>query len=176
MARCQTVWDALPHPDDRVFIDGDGGAIDLPLYDPATWRMLGLAPAVGDVAQRLGRARRAHEIGGRAGDVESFVIGARHLPTAVRCLVRGGRASLPACEPQKGDPLARWLYEAGDDTVAASSLGGKEIWTVKVRSHRLLPSEPEVHRLVLEALLATDRAIPRPSLERRRLPVVEAQG
>jgi pimeloyl-ACP methyl ester carboxylesterase len=182
MAACQTVWDMLPHPDDRVFVDGDGSALDVPLYDAVTWRSLGIDPGVGDLAQRLARARRAHEVSERAAGVESFVIGARHLPTAARCLVRGGRASLPACEPSPGDPLARWLYEDGDDTVGASSLGAlpglgaQPVWPVKVRGHRQLPSEPEVHRLVLEALLATDRPIPVTSLDRssvRRLPVVE---
>jgi pimeloyl-ACP methyl ester carboxylesterase len=179
IAGCQTIWDALPHPDEHVFVDGAGAPLAFDLYDPATWQKLALA-TISDLPQRLRRARRFHE--SRRIDVDSFVIGSRHLPTAARCVVEGGRARMPACEPPRGDPQT--LYEPGDDTVPAHSLcalpGLREgsFWPVKVRGHRLLPSEPEVHRLVLEALLATDRAIPHTSLDRSpvRLPVLEAEA
>jgi pimeloyl-ACP methyl ester carboxylesterase len=183
MAGCQTVWDTLPHPDEHIFVDADGAPLAFDLYDPATWQKLALDAAAPDLARRLRRARRFHELNQRAGaEVDSFVIGCRHLPTATRCLVKGGRALLPACEPPaKGDPRTPSLYEQGDDTVPATSLCALpglrtgSFWPVRVRGHRLLPSEPEVHRLVLEALLATDRSIPSTPLDRsslRRLPVL----
>jgi pimeloyl-ACP methyl ester carboxylesterase len=183
MAGCQTVWDTLPHPDEHIFVDAAGAPLAFDLYDPMTWQKLALDAVASDLAQRLQRARRFHESNQRAGvAVESFVIGSQHLPTATRCLVEGGRALLPACEPTPtGDARARLLYEQGDDTVPAHSLcalpgfRADNFWPVRVRGHRLLPSAPEVHRLVLEALLATDRSIPRTPLDRssgRRLPVL----
>jgi pimeloyl-ACP methyl ester carboxylesterase len=180
MAGCQTVWDMLPHPDERIFVDEAGAPLAYDLYDPATWQRLALDAVASDLGPRLRRARRLHESNQRAGAaVDSFVIGSRHLLTAARCVVEGGRARMPACEPPKGDPGT--LYEPGDDTVPARSLcalpGLREgsFWPVKVRGHRLLPSEPEVHRLVLEALLATDRAIPS-TTPSRRLPVLDAEA
>ena len=35
-------WDALPHPDDPVFVDEDGAPLAIDLYDPATWERLRL--------------------------------------------------------------------------------------------------------------------------------------
>ena len=45
----QTSWDALPHPDDPVFVSDDGEPLDLDLYDASTWSRLGLAAGCRDV-------------------------------------------------------------------------------------------------------------------------------
>lgn len=115
LAKLQTTWDALPHPDERIFVDEGGRSMDLDLYDAATWETLGLAPGVPEVARRLEVARRVHSELDRVPDhQDTWVIGARHLPTLTRCPVIDGRARLPPCEPRRDDPRAGFLYEPGD--------------------------------------------------------------
>jgi len=176
VARVQTVWDALPHPDEKVFMDEDGRGLEIDLYDAAAWRRLGLDAGVPDLAERLARARAVHTAldAGAARHPEAFVIGGRHIPTPSKCLVRAGKARLPPCVPQPDDPLAGLCYEPGDATLVARSLCAApglrpaDAWFVRPREHRMLPADSEVKRLVVEALLATDRAIPHTSLARRR--------
>jgi pimeloyl-ACP methyl ester carboxylesterase len=175
VARVQTVWDALPHPDEKVFIDEDGRALDIDHYDPAAWRRLGLDPGVADLDDRLARARAAHAAldAGAARHPEAFVIGGRHLPTPSRLVVRAGRARMTPCTPQPDDPWVGLTYEPGDATLVARSLCAvpglrrEDAWFVTPKEHRMLPADRDVMRLCVEALLATDRAIPHTSLVRR---------
>jgi hypothetical protein len=78
----------------------------------------------------------------------------------VRALVTGGRVTFPACKPPAGDPRAGVMYAPGDGMTAERSLcalPGLErarVHWVPVKVHHSLPADPEVHRLVVEALLA----------------------
>jgi hypothetical protein len=181
VARFQTAWDSLPHPGDAVFV-GEGGAAAPPglhLYDAATWTRLGIDVPGADLQARLDAAARLHLTLERASHSDSFAIGARHLPTFSRCIVSGGRASFPPCDPRPDDPRLAFAFEPGDSSVSERSLGAgldpARVWYVQTDQHRALPADPEVHRLVLEALLATDRAIPRTLLGRQTaggLPVI----
>ena len=50
---------------------------------------------------------------------------------------------------------------------ALPGLDPQRVWFVEPDEHRALPAHRDVHRLVLEALLATERAIPQPRLGTR---------
>ena len=144
------------------------------LYDPDTWQRLQLDPGVTDLARRLETAARLQRTIAQVTHPDSFVIGARNLPTATRCIVQRGRATFPPCEPRPDDPRLRFAYEPGDSAVPVRSLQGlpsldpQRVWFVESNEHRALPADRDVHRLVLEALLATDRAIPETHLDVRR--------
>jgi len=174
VATLQVTWDALPHPDDPLFVDEHGQPVALDRHDADTWRRLGLPPArVSGLDRMLERARRLRDALDRAGPAgDAFVIGARNWPTAGRVLVSGGRGRIPACEPRVDDPYVGFLYEPGDSSLGAASLAAlpdldpQRIWWVRTREHMELVSQPSVHRLVLEALLATELAIPRTDLSR----------
>lgn len=180
----QINWDALPHPDDPLFVDQTGHPVDLDRHDAATWRRLGLPCAeVPGLQGMLDRARRLRAALDAAGPVDdAFVIGARNWPTAARVLVSGGRGRIPACEPQTGDACAAHCYEPGDSSLGAASLSGlpgldpHRIWWVRSREHIQLVSSPPVHRLVLEALLAADRSIPRTDLRRTPVALPRSSG
>jgi hypothetical protein len=157
LAACATAWDALPHPDEPVFVTAEGAPAALPLYDPRTWRELGLDGGR-DVAGQLERALRLHRrLDAMATQVDAVAIGARHLPTLARMIVRDGRARLPACSPRRGDPLVERLFEPGDGSVPARSVEGwppvARMQAVTPALHRELPADPAVHQLVLGALL-----------------------
>ncbi len=159
-AACKTCWDGLPHPDERVFLDEEGTVLATSLYEPSTWRSLGLGPPVHDLEQQLERAHDLHRaLDAAAPHADSIVIGARHLPTLSKLPVRAGRVVLPACSPQKGDPLAGALFEPGDTSLPARSLEGlpgltpDRVRSVTVDEHRLLPAHTQVHQLALEALI-----------------------
>jgi hypothetical protein len=158
----QTAWDCLPHPGEPVFVDEQGRPLPFDLYQPATWRTLGMSALPEDeLAVRLGQARELRALLDRsAAHPDTVVIGGRNLPTAIRARVRDGRVEFPPCEPPRGDPLNAILYAPGDSAVPASSLGAQpglakeRFWWVRPAGHHLLPAHPDVHRLVLEALLA----------------------
>jgi len=172
VARFQTVWDALPDEDDPVFVDEGGVPLSIPLYDPEVWERLGLDPGGVDLPRRLDRAARLQRTIAKATHPDSFVIGARNLTTATRCIVKDGRATFPPCEPRPGDPRLAFAYEPGDSAVPERSLTAlpgldpQRVWFVEPSEHRALPSHRGVHRLVLEALLASDRVIPQTVLGR----------
>ena len=184
VARFQTSWDALPHRGEPVFVDQRGEPLPIDLYDPEMWNRLGLDPGVADLPQRLEAAARLHRLLEGVTHPDSFAIGARHLTTAGRCIVEDGRAKFPPCEPRPDDPRLRFAYEPGDSAVSERSLRAlpeldeHRVWFAAPKEHRALPADPEVHRLVLEALLATERALA-PTLPVRRpatgLPVVGAR-
>jgi hypothetical protein len=155
------VWDLLPHPNERIFIDDKGEILDLDLYDPDVWLRLGLVSIPRDeLAMRLAGARRFHETLDRGTrHADTFVVGGRQLPTVVRAYVSRGRVRFPSCTPAARDPHARVLYAPGDGMTTESSLlafpnlPNERIRWVSTKIHRSLPADPEVHRLVLESLL-----------------------
>ncbi len=162
-ALCQTSLDALPHPDEPLFLDAGGAPLPLDLYAASTWRELRLAPwpLDGGFAERLARARELH----RALDAPSphrdaWVIGARHLPTPARVLVVDGRARVPPPAPRPGDPCAALGYLPGDGELPEASLRAlpaldeRRLRWVTPPRHNRLPADPDVHALILEALLA----------------------
>lgn len=187
LSLCQTTFDYLPHPDDPVFVDEKGNVLPLDIYDPETWIKLGLAGGlkgidVDDFDARLKRGRRLHAAleGGAGKHPDTIVIGARHLPTRARFLVSRGRALIPDCDPRKIDPAFQFTYVPGDGALPEASLlavpGLEEdrLWLVRPKAHHLIPADPNVHRFLLEALLATDRRIAKTPLPRRgaELPVL----
>ena len=171
-AESQTTWDALPRPEEPLFVDERGAALDHSIYDLTTWERLGLRAGAPGMAERLDLARRLHDaLAKPAPHPDAVVIGARHLPTPCRIVVeRGRRGLVPPPQPRKDDPYVGFSYTPGDGELSESSLRAvpglppSQLWFAKPRAHARLPADPEVHRLVLEALLATDRAIPETSL------------
>jgi hypothetical protein len=172
LALCQTSFDYMPHPSDPVFVDERGRTLDYDLYDPEVWIKLGIAGGLKDInvrdfGDRLTRARRLHDAFDRApqGHPDTFVIGGRHLPTRARFLVARGRAILPPCDPDPNDPTICFTYTPGDSALPEASLMAvpgleeERLWLVTPKAHHLIPADPDVHRLVLEALLATERRI-----------------
>jgi hypothetical protein len=164
----QTLYDFLPHPDDPVFVDEEGRALDIDLYDAATWARLRIAdPSVPDLAGKLARARRLHRaLDGAGAHPDALVIGARNLATTTRLVVTGGAVRVPPCEPEPGNPLRAIVYEPGDGAIseatmrAVPGLDQERVWYVSPVEHASIPATPDVHRLILEALLASDRPIP----------------
>ncbi len=179
-ATCQIAWDALPHPDDPVFVDEEGAPLAVDLYDAATWDRL----ALGDPATAterpdfLARARALHRALDRAAALphpDVYVIGGRHLPTPARVLVRrGGGVHMPPPVPRKDDPYVGYLYCPGDGELPEPSMRAlprvppDRIWEVGPKGHAAFASDPGVHRLVCEALLATDRFIPSTDLRKTK--------
>jgi hypothetical protein len=159
----QTVWDLLPHPEERVFVDESGEVLDLSLYDPDLWSRFALVALGGDeLASRLDRARLFHEALDRSRiHSDIFVVGGRHVPSIIRARVSGDRVQFPPCKPPAKDPLASLMYEPGDSMTTESSLRAipglslDHVRWVSSRIHHSLPADPEVHRVVLESLLAT---------------------
>ena len=167
-ALCQTCFDALPHPGERVFTGDDGRQLDLDLYDAAVWARLGLHADAGTPAfqARLDRACAVHRtLDTLPHPAEAVIIGARHLPTPARAVVIEGRARLPPPAPRRDDPFVGYTYAPGDGELGDASLRAlpgvtpERVWYATPSAHGKLPSDPRVHELVLEALLATDRPI-----------------
>jgi hypothetical protein len=187
-AGCQISWDALPHPDDPVFVDEEGAPLAIDLYDPATWERLGLGDP-GTAAERpgcLARALALHRALDRAAALpqpDAYVIGGRHLPTPARVLVRrGGGVHMPPPVPRKDDPYVGYLYRPGDGELPETSMRAlprvapDRIWEVGPKAHAAFASDAGVHRLVCEALLATDRFIPPTDLRKTKsLPLAPAR-
>jgi hypothetical protein len=160
-ARSQLTYELLPHPDDPVLIDGRGGTFAIDLYDADAWQGFGLIhhdPQ--DLARRLRLARRLH----RSLDLEfehpeAIVIGARHVSTRTRMLLEEGHARLVDCCGNSSATDTSMFMEPGDGSVSERSMLGlpghdaKRVCYVTPAEHRWLPSDPDVHRLALEALL-----------------------
>lgn len=169
-ALAQSTVDALPFGE-PVFVDEGGSPVPLDLYDEKTWRDTGL----GSVTQaRLTKARAAHEALARAPHApEAFVLGGRHLPTPSRVVLVRGKARVPPAAPRPDDPFVGFSYTPGDGELSASSLRAlpgldeKRLWWVKSAAHGRMPADPLVHRLAVEALLATSRHIPATKLPDR---------
>jgi hypothetical protein len=168
-ALCQTTLDALPHPDEPLFVDRAGRPLGLDLFDAAVWRRLGLGPhGSPGLDEGLARARRLHRRLDALSDgaaraagaaVDSFVIGARHLPTPARVVVDGDRAWVPPPVPPPDDPRAALAYLPGDGELSEASLRAlpgldeRRLRFVTPSAHAKLPSHAPAHRLILEALL-----------------------
>jgi hypothetical protein len=162
-ALCQTSLDALPHPDESVFVDERGRPVARDLYDPATWRDLGLGchdvPGFGG---RLARAQRLHRALDRPfSHPSSTVIGARHLATPARVVVAAGRARVPFPKVQRNPRDASIAYVPGDGELPESSvtalpdLDPRRVHWVTPRAHNRMATDPEVRRLILATLLAS---------------------
>lgn len=179
-AACQTTFDALPHPADRVLVDQSGAPLDLDLYDASVWARLGLVgEATPDFQARLDRARAFWQALDRAPHgADAVVIGAGHLPTPARAVVIDGEARVPPPSPRPDDPYVGYTYAPGDGELSLASLRAlpgldpRRLWLSCPPAHHRLPSDPGVHDRILEALLATDRHIPGTKLE-RSLPVIQ---
>ncbi len=158
----QTVWDLLPHPDERIFIDEQGQILDQSLYDADAWLRWGLVSMPKrELAERLARARLFHEtLDHGASHSDTFLVGGKQLPTVIRAYVARGRVRFPSCTPAARDQHAPVLYAAGDGMTTEASLRAfpglpaERLRWVATKAHRALPTDPEVHRLVVESLLA----------------------
>lgn len=167
---CSSIFDLLPHPSERIFVDPRGNQLDLDHLDPAAWRTLGLVghdrPAL---ASELARARANHLRVASAHDHPSaIVIADQHRSTAARVIVADtGKIVLP-CSSCKGD-LERYpfAFEPGDGVVTAASmaaapgLGKDGPWWVKTTEHAKIATDAHVHPLVVEALLSPQKPVPR---------------
>ncbi|HEY8078887.1 MAG TPA: hypothetical protein VIF62_32370, partial [Labilithrix sp.] len=165
VARCQILYDLLPHPGDRVAVDENHTPLAIDLYDARVWRELGLdVGAPRDLAAKLERAHALHRALDRAGpSVDAVVIGARHLDTRARFVVERGRATVPECLDCAG-AAARPLAEPGDGSITLASLaalpgvGADRVRFVEPRIHHDLPSDPTVHMRIVESLFDRARA------------------
>jgi hypothetical protein len=164
-----------------VFVDEDGAPLAIDLYDPATWDRLRLGdPAT--AAERSGclaRALALHRALDRVADLphpDTYVIGGRHLPTPARAMVRRGGTGVhvPPPVPRRDDPYIGYLYRPGDGELPESSLRAlprlppDRVWEAGPKAHAAFASDAGVHRLVCEALLATDRFIPSTDLRKTK--------
>jgi pimeloyl-ACP methyl ester carboxylesterase len=163
LAAMQIAWDLLPHPSERLFIGERGELLDWDLYDPDTWLELGiLSLPKPELLARLTAARHVHETldGGCSRD-DIVVVGARQIPTVIRVSVARGRLQFPDCDPTGREPHGALLYAPGDGMTTEASLQAiagvpaVRVHWVETKQHRSLPTLPEVHRLVVESLLAS---------------------
>jgi hypothetical protein len=165
------MFDMLPHDGERIFVDAGGAPLELDHLDPRTWdelRLVGRDRA--GLADDLARARRLHRqvASAEARHPPSIVIADRHSPTTTaRAVVDRGRVVFP-CDERAGD-LGRYpfAFAPGDGTIPASTLAAAPNqapdgpWWIETSSHRDIASEPHVHPLVVEALLAPLKRVPR---------------
>jgi hypothetical protein len=152
-----SLFDLLPH--DRVFLDGQDH------LDPATWRGLRLPghdrPGL---AADLARAREGQRAMAAASHPPSIVIAARHVPTAARIAVEGGKLSACGLEPGDGELPA-------STTGAAPGLQSDGPWWIRTSN---IEADPRVRPMVVEALLSPVDPVPRERYQWPRNP--EARG
>jgi hypothetical protein len=133
----------------------------------------------------LARARALHRALDRVATLphpDAYVIGGRHMPTPARVLVRrGGGVHVPPPVPRTDDPYIGYLYRPGDGELPETSMRAlpgiapDRIWEVGPKAHAAFASDAGVHRLICEALLATDRFIPSTDLRKSKsLPLAPA--
>jgi hypothetical protein len=165
-----SIFDMMPAPGDRIFVDGDGASLALDHLDPATWRDLRL---VGHdrpgLAADLARSRRLHDAVAAAADRHppAIAIAGRHKPTAIRAVVDGRKVAFPC--PLCGDDRSRYpfAFGRGDGVVpeatlaAAPGLGADGPWWVEPSVHHRIATDTFIHPLVVEALLAPVKPVPR---------------
>ena len=163
-----SIFDMLPDPSERVFVDTSGRRLELDHLDPVTWRELRLAghdrPGLAD---DLARARETHARLANTASPPAIVIGDRHRPTPTRAVVDGNNVVMP-CAACKGD-VERYPYAFGpgdgvvpaDTMAAAPGLATEAPWWVDTSEHARIATDAHVHPLVVEALLSPLRPVPR---------------
>ncbi len=152
----------LPHPDDPLFVTPSGQAAGRSIYDPATWRTLGLALADEPrLAERLAEAEGLHRrIETVAATAEDVVIAARDRQTARRVVVQTPVA-LPTC-CDSDDVRTHAPGDGSLDEHTLASLPGlmpDSLWWIPspARSHISLIAGPGARPFVLEALSRSPR-------------------
>lgn len=166
--RCPSIFDLLPHPDERIFVDAHGDRLELDHLDPRTWRELRLpGHDRPELAADLARARAEHLRVARVPHPPSVVIADRHRPTAARAVILDGALVIP-CASCKGDPERYpYAFEPGDGVVpaatmaAAPGLSADGPWWVNTSEHARIATDAHVHPLVVEALLSPHKPVPR---------------
>jgi Lecithin:cholesterol acyltransferase len=167
---CTALFDLLPHAGERIFVDQDGAALELDHLDVATWKMLGL---VGHdrpgLAEDLARARANHALiaGAAARHPPAIAIADRHERTATQMVVDHGKLVVPC--PSCGSDGARYpfAFGAGDGVVPAASMAAVPngaadgVWWVETSAHHRIATDAHIPPLVVEALLAPLKEVPR---------------
>ena len=142
------VFELLPH-DGRIFVDEEGKALDVDVWDTAIWKA--------DVAPMLTSARALHdELRGAPipPRVNVSVIAGDCVPTARRVLLRrdGSFAFYPHDLRDSERHLASILFEPGDGTVPISSARGNDAAMIVCDGHQGIAADPTVHRALVRAL------------------------
>lgn len=165
-----SIFDMMPAPDDRIFVDGTGARLELDHLDPATWRELRMVghdrPGLVD---DLARSRRLHRAVAAAADRHppAIAIAGRHRPTMARAIVDGGKIVWPCPECGDDRSLYPFAFTAGDGVVpeatlaAAPGVGADGPWWVEPKVHHRIATDAFIHPLVVEALLAPVKPVPR---------------
>ena len=150
VATWPSIFELLPD-DGRVFVDEDGKALERDLWRPSDWPADAAAQLV---ASQLSEARRFRDqLRARplAPHVKVTTLGGDCVPTARRILQRrdGTFAFYPDDLRESERALTRVLFEPGDGTLPASSIGEA---TLFCDGHQGLAADPSVHRAVIRAL------------------------
>lgn len=164
-----SIFDLMPAPGERVFVDGEGRPLALDHLDPATWRELGLVghDRAGLVAE-LARSRRLHDVIAAAATRHppAIAIAGRHRQTMARVVVDGGKVAYP-CPCGENRVRYAFAFERGDGVIpeatlaAAPGLGADGPWWVEPSEHHRIATDASFHPLVVEALLSPIKAVPR---------------
>jgi hypothetical protein len=165
------MFDMLPHDGERIFVDTTGAPLDHDHLDPDTWDTLRLVgrdrPGLAD---DLARARRIHQLvrAAEARHPPSIVIADRHCATTTALAVVDGARVIFPCDQHAGD-LERYpfAFGPGDGTIPAATMAAAPNqspdgpWWIETGNHRDIASEAHVHPLIVEALLAPLKRVPR---------------
>jgi len=136
VSRMPSVYQLLPPPGTRPFVDPSGESLDHELLDPSTWRRFGWGPygpkstdatdeAKAFLEAALARARAFHAGLARTPDHPSPVtvhaLGGDCLPTLARAVVGEGRSGTPPRFEARSRDEQDALYDAGDGRVTRAS-------------------------------------------------------
>lgn len=186
------VWELLPHPDDPVFVDERGAAVDASVFDPAVWRRWQMSGHDDpELPARLARGQAFHRALDAAQATRpqppTYVIGSNAVATAARAVVERGRVVLPHCACEVDTKAYAFAYEPGDGALPASTVAAApgrvgEPWWTTMGQHQDLGRSDGVRRLTVEALIAPDKVdaralygIRRPTGEGRKVEVQPAR-
>jgi hypothetical protein len=163
---CRGLWYGLPHPAERIFVDPGGEPLEHDLYDPDTWGRLGLEGAhFRDLRRNLEATAELHRtLDAAPPHRDSFAIAGHHIPTPTRAIVEDGRVLIP-CQycPEEVDESVG--FGPGDGALpehtlkAVPGMQPGRMWWVRPSAHYRIASDPAVHPIALEALLASRRPI-----------------
>lgn len=142
------VFELLPE-DGRIFVDEEGKALDVDVWDAAIWKA--------DVAPMLASARKLRdELRGAPlpAHVKVTVIAGDCVPTTRRVLLRrdGSFAFYPGDLREDERHLVNILFEPGDGTVPISSARGDGEALIVCDGHQGIAADPTVHRALIRAL------------------------